>query len=86
MVPSQEANNDNLGFCFDFLHNYCMLCVLIRIASSRHHFQSYCNGVWMWQELKKCSLSYFPKKTWADISGKLSPKEITCIKFQTLFS
>ena len=36
MVPSQEANNDNLGFFFfDFLHNYCMLCVLIRIASSR---------------------------------------------------
>ena len=42
MVPSQEANGDNLGFfCFfffgvfffDFLHNNCMLSVLIRIAS-----------------------------------------------------
>ena len=34
MVPSQEANGDNLGiFFFDFLHNNCMLCVLIRIAS-----------------------------------------------------
>ena len=27
MVPRQEANNDNLGFFFYFLHNYCMLCV-----------------------------------------------------------
>ena len=36
MVPSQEANGDNLGICFfDFLHNDCMLSVLIRIASSR---------------------------------------------------
>ena len=36
MVPSQEANGDNLGiFFFDFLHNNCMLSVLIRIASLR---------------------------------------------------
>ena len=39
MVPSQEANGDNLGifffFFFDFLHNNCMLCVLIRITSVR---------------------------------------------------
>ena len=36
MVPSQEANGDNLGvFFFDFLHNNCMLNVLIRIASMR---------------------------------------------------
>ena len=36
MVPSQEANGDNLGFFFfDFLHNNCMLSVLIRIASMR---------------------------------------------------
>ena len=34
MVPSQEANGDNLGaFFFDNLHNNCMLSVLIRIAS-----------------------------------------------------
>ena len=36
MVPSQEANGDNLGIFFpDFLHNNCMLSVLIRIASMR---------------------------------------------------
>ena len=36
MVPSQEANGDNLGIFFlDFLHNNCMLSVLIRIATSR---------------------------------------------------
>ena len=40
MMPSQEANDDNLGmffffFFFDFLHNNCMLSVLIRIASMR---------------------------------------------------
>ena len=35
MAPSQEANDDNLGIFFDFLHNNCMLCVLIRIASMR---------------------------------------------------
>ena len=34
MVPSQEENGNNLGiFFFDFLHNNCMLSVLIRIAS-----------------------------------------------------
>ena len=25
MVPGQEANNDNLRICFDFLQNNCML-------------------------------------------------------------
>ena len=40
MVPSQEANGDTLGiffffFFFDFLHNNCMLSVLIRIALMR---------------------------------------------------
>ena len=37
MVPSQEANGDNLGgfFLFYFLHNNCMLSVLIRITSMR---------------------------------------------------
>ena len=35
MAPGQEANNDNLGNIFDFLHKKCMLSVLIRIASMR---------------------------------------------------
>ena len=37
MVPRQEASGDNLEifFFFDFLHNNCMLSVLIRIASMR---------------------------------------------------
>ena len=35
MVLSQEANGDNLGIFFDFLHNNCMLSVLNRIASMR---------------------------------------------------
>ena len=35
MVPGQEANSDNLGIFFYFIHNYCMLSVLIRIASMR---------------------------------------------------
>ena len=38
MVPSQEANGDNLGiffFFFDFLRNNCMLSVFIRTAPSR---------------------------------------------------
>ena len=36
MMPSREANGDNLGFFFfDFLLNICMLRVLIRIASMR---------------------------------------------------
>ena len=35
MAPVQEANCDNQGNLFDFLHNDCMLCVLIRIASMR---------------------------------------------------
>ena len=35
-MPGQEANSDNLGiFFFGFLHNNCMLSVLIRIASMR---------------------------------------------------
>ena len=35
MAPGQVANSDNLGKgnIFDFLHNNCMLSVLIRIAS-----------------------------------------------------
>ena len=36
MAPFQEANSDNLGIFFlDFLHNDCMLSVLIRIALMR---------------------------------------------------
>ena len=35
MVPGLGANGDNLGKVFDFLHNNCMLNVLIRIASMR---------------------------------------------------
>ena len=36
MVPGQGANRDNLGIFFlYFLHNDCMLSVLIRIASMR---------------------------------------------------
>ena len=37
MVSDQEANSDNLGFFFffNFIHNNCMLSVLIRIASMR---------------------------------------------------
>ena len=35
MAPGQEASSDNLGNLFDFLHNNCMLSVLIRIASMR---------------------------------------------------
>ena len=30
MAPVQEANSDNLGKSFNFLHNDCMLSVLIR--------------------------------------------------------
>ena len=33
MVTGQEANSDNLGFIFYFLHNSCMLSVLMRIGS-----------------------------------------------------
>ena len=35
MAPGKDANSDNLGNLFDFLHNNCMLSVLIRIASMR---------------------------------------------------
>ena len=35
MALVQEANSDDLGNHFDFLHNDCMLSVLIRIASMR---------------------------------------------------
>ena len=35
MAPGREANSDNLGKHFHFLHKYCMLSVLIRIASMR---------------------------------------------------
>ena len=41
MLSCQEANDDNLangdnlGKYFRFLHNNCMLCVLIRIAMRR---------------------------------------------------
>ena len=34
MAPVQEANSNNLGKSFYFLHNDCMLSVLIRIASN----------------------------------------------------
>ena len=37
MAPVQEANSDDLGK-FDFLHNDCMLSVLIRIASMRQFY------------------------------------------------
>ena len=37
-MPGQEANGNILGFFFffflNFLHNNCILCVLIRIGSS----------------------------------------------------
>ena len=33
MALGQEANGDNEGNLFDLLYNYCMLNVLIRIAS-----------------------------------------------------
>ena len=41
MVSGQEANSDNLGKCFDFVHNNCLLSVLIRIAliMSTHNIQ-----------------------------------------------
>ena len=29
MLPGQEANSDNLGNVFDFLHSNCLLSVLI---------------------------------------------------------
>ena len=35
MAPEQEANSAAVGNLFDFLHNNCMLSVLIRIASMR---------------------------------------------------
>ena len=35
MAPCQEANSDNLGSLFELLYNNGMLCVLLRIASSR---------------------------------------------------
>ena len=35
MAPGQEANSDDLGIFFYFLHNNCILSVLIRIASMR---------------------------------------------------
>ena len=39
-MPSQEANNDNLGFFFfDFLQNYCMLCVVEAILMSTLNIQ-----------------------------------------------
>ena len=37
MAPVQEANSDNLGKSFDFLHSDCMLSVLIRIADSNEY-------------------------------------------------
>ena len=40
MVPGQEADSDNLGIFFYFLHNNCMLSVLNRIVSmSTHNIQ-----------------------------------------------
>ena len=35
MPPGQEAKSDDSGSLFDFLHNNCMLSVLIRITSIR---------------------------------------------------
>ena len=35
MLPGQEAKSNDLGIFFYFLHNKCMLSVLIRIASMR---------------------------------------------------
>ena len=32
MAPGQDAKSDSLGNRLDFLHNNCMLSVLIRIA------------------------------------------------------
>ena len=32
---NQEANGDNIGIFFDFLHNNCLLSVLIRFTSMR---------------------------------------------------
>ena len=37
MAPVQEANSDDLGKSFDFIHNDCMLSVLIRIANIQFH-------------------------------------------------
>ena len=33
MMPGQEANSENLVYCFRFLHNNCNLNILIRMAS-----------------------------------------------------
>ena len=39
MVPSQEANGDNLGiFFFDFLHNNYMLSVIILMSTHNIQF------------------------------------------------
>ena len=35
MAQVQEANGDNYKIVFDLLYNYCMLRLLIRIASVR---------------------------------------------------
>ena len=35
MLPSHEANGDDLGIFFGFLRNNCMLRIFIRIASMR---------------------------------------------------
>ena len=35
MAPGQDANGDNLGESFHFLHNNGMFSVLIRITSMR---------------------------------------------------
>ena len=45
MVPGQEANSDHLEiffFFFYFLHNNCMLSVLIRITSVRQFYFNEC--------------------------------------------
>ena len=39
MVPGQEANSNNLEiFFFHYLHNNCMLRVLVRIALMRQFY------------------------------------------------
>ena len=38
MTPVQEANSDNLGNLFDFLHGDCILSVAILMSTHNIHF------------------------------------------------